>query len=238
MRGPPPGPPEPAPTLEPVAVSPSATSAPPPWNTPLFKDRMHTHFALATDAVYGVILGDLEVVHARSRELAALSPPPGIPEGWISYLEAMSVAADNSAQSASLVDAASDVLTIGRTCANCHQTLASSDGGGPSPTLEQIRASTGATEQAMDRHSYGAYLMWLGLFLPSQTVFAAGVEELQHDNSIPTVAEELKPLEKKVHALARTAGAAPDDQERAGAFADLLRVCADCHTRAGARIAR
>jgi cytochrome c5 len=194
---------------------------------------MHQHFALATDAVYGVVLGDLDEVHDRSTRLAALPPPPELPEAWGSYLEAMTVAADNASRSTSIVDAAADVLTVGRTCANCHQTHS-----GPAPTLEQLRASTGATEQAMDRHSYGAYLMWLGLFLPSPPVFAAGVDEIRHEGAIPAVPEALKPLERRVHALAQAAGSAADDQERVGAFAELLRTCAECHAQAEARFPR
>lgn len=231
--------PAPAPAPDaPVAPAPSpgaATSSvgAPPWNTPLFRERMHEHFALATDAVYGVILGDLPLVHERSRKLAALAPPPDMPAGWASYLDAMKVAADNASQSATLVDAAADVLTVGRTCANCHQTHR-----GPAPALEQIRASTGATEQSMDRHSYGAYLMWLGLFLPSPEVFRAGVDEMSHEAAIPAVADDLRPLEARAHELASAAGSAADDQDRAGAYADLLRLCADCHSRAGARISR
>ncbi|MEZ4235228.1 MAG: hypothetical protein R3F59_03500 [Myxococcota bacterium] len=194
---------------------------------------MHEHFALATDAVYGVVLGDLDLVHDRSRALAALAPPPDLPAGWQSYLDAMKVAADNSAQSPTIVDAAAEVLTVGRTCANCHKTHR-----GPAPTLEEVRASTFGGQQAMDQHSYGAYLMWLGLFLPSEEVFDAGTDAVAHEGAIPQVDPSLLPLEKQVHELAAAARAARDDQERSGALADLLRACATCHERAGARIAR
>jgi cytochrome c553 len=198
---------------------------------------MHEQFAYATDAVYGVILGDLELVHAKSQALAGLGAPPGLPEGWQSYLDAMHVAAGNTAIAPTIEEAAADVLTVGRTCANCHATHH-----GPTPTVDEVLGAHWTGSTPMQRHSAGVYLMWVGLFLPSKPVFDAGVAQLSHENTIwdliGEVPEAVRPLERQAHDLAARAGAAASEQERAGAFADLLRTCAGCHEQAGAKIPR
>lgn len=230
----------PAPPPAPVAEPPPAPPPPPtpavgatPWNKTLFKDNMHERFAYATDAVYGVVLGDLALVHTKSQALAAVPAPAGLPAGWDTYLDALRTAADRGGETPTIEDAAADVLTIGRTCANCHVTH-----GGPRPSTEEVLGEGWAGEAAMHRHSYGTYLMWLGLLLPSPAVFDAGVEQLVHEGGMPAVPPALAPLEDRVHRLAASARAANDEQERVGLFADLLRTCAACHSEAGAQIPR
>ncbi|MEQ1505013.1 MAG: hypothetical protein ABMB14_22460, partial [Myxococcota bacterium] len=228
----------PTPSPAPAEAAPPAPlpklGAPPPWDRVEVQDRMHEQFAFATDAVFGVILGDLDAVHQRSQRLAALPPPPDLPPAWHSYLDAMKVAADRGATTPDLEAAASDVITIGRTCANCH----SQSHAGPTPTTDDVLGPGWPSEIAMHRHSYGTYLMWLGVVLPSDAVFRSGVEQLSHADAIPDVAPELVPLEAQVHALAAKAASATDPQVRVDAFADLLRSCAACHAAAGARIPR
>lgn len=238
-----PSPPAPAPDV-PAAVDPQPSASPEPdpaataggpspWNKRAFQDAMHQRFAYGTDAVYGVILGDVDLVHAKSKALAALPPPTGLPEGWSSYLDALRVAAERGAETPTIVDAAADVVTIGRTCANCHVSH-----GGPHPTLDEVKSAGWSGDAAMLQHSYGAYLMWLGTLLPSEAVYSAGADEILRQGPLPSVPAELLPLEARVQVLATQAKTAVDAQERASVFADVLRVCADCHSRAGAAIPR
>jgi hypothetical protein len=69
---------------------------------------------------------------------------------------------------------------------------------------------------------FGAYWMAYGLFAPDERAWVAGAKVLAGSTG-----EE--PLDKHIHALARTAERASDPSTRAAVFAQLMAACAPCH---------
>lgn len=226
---PPPEPPTPSPEqLGEQALKPKGEL---PWKRPPFQARMHEQFAFATDATWHVIRGDLEQVRAQGAGLLALEAPPDLPSGWRPAWEEMRAAAKKAAEAQDLKAASVAVVELGAACAGCHTAHP-----GPQASVEEVLGGGWSTPDAMQRHNWAAYVMWVGLVLPSDTVFVAGAEQLGHDTSLPAAAAGREGQEAETHDLARQAAGARDEAGRNAAFAGMLERCAACHQAAGITI--
>jgi mono/diheme cytochrome c family protein len=105
-------------------------------------------------------------------------------------------------------------------------------------SVEEAVGGGWPNEEAMQHHQFAAYLMWLGVVLPSDPVFRAGAQQMEHVEKAPDVKPEVALLEQRVHDLAVEAAAATDEASRAAALGKYLHTCATCHTQTDAKIPR
>ena len=217
--------PPPAPIVK-VAASPEPK---PEWNS---KVHMAEHFTFASDALRGILDGNLTRVHAQAEELT-YHDTTEVPAEWTPLGEAL-VAESRKLQDADTpADAATQLMAVAAACAACHQAVK-----GPDVSLKALAADHALFgDTGMQRHEWAAFRMWMGVIVPDADLYSMGATGMTStEGSLPAFPERVEPLHEAVIAGGQRALAAQTDAERRDALAALLPTCAACHTQLGVRL--
>ncbi|MCB9674580.1 MAG: hypothetical protein H6737_05645 [Alphaproteobacteria bacterium] len=204
----------------------------PDWTV---RKHMNEHFAFVTDALFATFGGDLDGLHAQAKKLAEHEPIDDAPAAWTPYIETMKARATELEKVETIDDAAKGLVKLADTCASCH-----SANKGPDVSHKDLITNPELFgDAAMDRHQWAAYLMWIGLVVPNDEIWAVGTKALAHPKgALPEIPEAEKPLEMRVHDLAARASKATDYAERGAVYAEFLTTCSECHTKLGVKLPR
>jgi cytochrome c553 len=216
-----------------LAGSVSATQAQPPL-TP-GADRaafMQQHFASVMKLHEAVIRGDLKAARTEARAIADRPAPLDLPKAAAPYVVSMQQAAARAADAEELEDVAASTAAMLATCGDCHRAV----GTMPAPSLPASPAVGGVVGHML-AHKAAVDLMVQGLTVPSTSSWNQGAEQLQSAPlrrsqmpKDPKLTNEILEHEKRVHALADRAAAAPDVRSRIFVYSELIQSCASCHT--------
>lgn len=209
-----------------VRVAEPTPDAHPVWQP---KVHMQDHFTFASDALRGILEGDLTRVHAQAEELT-YHDTEQVPEGWAPHVEALILESRKLQDAGTEAEAATQLMAVAAACAACHQAS-----GGPDVGLKALLADhTQFGEGAMQRHEWAAFRMWIGVIVPDAEIYAMGASGMALDEGgLPSFTDEVRPLHDAVIAGGKRALEATDEAERRAALAALLPTCAACHTKLG-----
>lgn len=180
-----------------------------------------------------VIHGDLARVRAAATWLADQAAPWTPPAGTAPLVGRVKDDAMAVAGSADAASAARATATLFSSCGACHQAA------GVAPTLPAATPpSRDGIVGRMTRHQMAADLMLEGLVAPSAAAWARGAGELRDAPLKPgdypvsdRIGALMAEVERRLHAEAAESATAADTPNRTRAYATLLTVCAECHTR-------
>jgi cytochrome c553 len=183
--------------------------------------EMNDHYIDALRLQMAIIGGDLDGAKRMGAILAQIAEPPGLPDPTVAapHLAAVRAAGSQAAGAGSLADAATALGQLATACGGCHQAT----GGGPKDEI----APPNSRETEMSLHLHGAYWLGYGLYAPSDAAWKSGLAAFA-TTSESAVNYGSPDSETRLHELAQAAGQVPVDQ-RAGAWANLLLTCAECH---------
>jgi len=218
---------------EPAASDPEALAAAdndakmthprPDWEV---KQHMDMHFQFATEALFMAFDGNLEGIHSEAKKLAEHEPIEEAPAAWKPYVDKMHTRAVELQNAPTVEESGKSLALLAGSCADCH--LANK---GPDVTLKQLAYDeTLFGDGVMDRHEWAAYLMWIGLVVPDDDIYAAGTKALAHRASeLPEVSDGSKKLEMRLHDIGGRAFSAKTAHARRDAFAAFITTCSECH---------
>ncbi len=225
--------PEPEPAPEPVAEEAEAevpeaeeeAKPRPKWEV---KKHMSMHFAFVTDALWFTFKGDIEGLQGEAKKLTEHEPIEDMPEEWGPFMDAMHARSKRLEEAKTIEEAAKGLVRLADACAGCHKANE-----GPKITQDDLMMDPDLFgEESMDRHEWAAWLMWIGLVVPSDDIWTSGIKVLAHPKgTLPDMPEEAKPLEMRVHDLSARAAGAATYKDRGAVFAELLTTCGECHTQ-------
>lgn len=195
-------------------------------------EHMHEHLEYVNAIKTAVIAGNLEDVREPANWLANHEEP-----AWLPSVEEMQRYAARTAAAKDLVDAASAISEIARTCGDCHEASGAEVAMGysepPSPGAQGL-----ATQ--MQRHLWAADRMWAALIGPSDTAWKQGAEVLA-DVQL-TVADitaedeqqaQILDLTQRAQAVGVLARQSTSVELRSGLLGEFLSLCATCHNLTG-----
>jgi len=213
-----------------------ATQAQPPL-TPR-SDRaafMRQHFASVLNLHEAIIRGDLKTARTEARGIANRPDPPGLPAAARPFAESMRMAAARAADDVELENVAASAAAMLATCGDCHRAV----GTMPAP-FPPASTAIGGIVGHMLAHKAAVDLMVQGLTVPSTSSWNQGAQQLQsaplRRSELPKdqkLTQEILAQEKRVHALAERAAAAPDVRTRIYVYSELIQSCANCHALHG-----
>jgi hypothetical protein len=192
------------------------------------KEHMVEHFIQVAVLRDAVIAGDLEATRAPATWLAEHGAPDNIPDAWIRHVTDLKVIAGEARDADDLETAAAAVGALGRTCGNCHQSLAAE----LRYELPPEPPALGPAADHMRRHQWGAERMWDGLFIPSDDAWKLGATAFFESPLHPDGAgadDPRRKMAKRVHLLGSSAAGLEDPIARGTLYGDLLATCAGCH---------
>ena len=193
-------------------------------------ERMIDHFSRAGQIPRSLSAGDLEAARRPARWVAeheSLADPG--PEA-VQWARSLQQASADIAHASSLDGAADATGRMVSACAGCHAAV-----GGPRFTTMGAAPSTGtSTGTHMVRHLWAMDRMWEGLIGGSDEVWRAGAEALasQSPDEDFSAGGASAALGEALHEQAQAAAQLPVGA-RPAAYADLIKVCAGCHTLNG-----
>lgn len=193
-------------------------------------ERMIDHFGRAGQIQSSLIAGDLEGARRPARWVAeheSLADPG--PEA-VQWARSLQRAAADIAAASSLDGAADATGHMVSACAGCHTAV-----GGPSfRTMGAAPAAGTSTGTHMVRHLWAMDRMWEALIGGSDEAWRAGAEALatQSPGEDFSAGGASAALAEALHEQARTAGQL-SAAARPAAYADMIKVCAGCHTLNG-----
>lgn len=216
-------------TVAAVVACATALAQPPPKAAAHPPGVMEHVRALQVAAIHG----DTAAVHTAATWLAGHPAPWTIPVGAEPFVGAVTIAA-TAATAAKGVDAtARATADLASSCRACHVAA------GATPAIpRQTPPRAGGIVRSMTRHQIAADLMLAGLLTPSDDAWSRGTAQLREETIGPgdfPVSERIGALmagvEARLHAQAAVAAAATATASRTSAYATLLTVCAECHTK-------
>ena len=192
---------------------------------------MQQHFASVMKLHEAVIRGDLKTARTEARAIADRPDPLDLPKAAAPYVVSMQQAAARAADAEELEDVAASTAAMLATCGDCHRAV----GTMPAPSLPASPAVGGVVGHML-AHKAAVDLMVQGLTVPSTSSWNQGAEQLQSAPlrgsqmpKDPKLTHEILEHEKRVHALADRAAAAPDVRSRIFVYSELIQSCASCH---------
>jgi len=194
--------------------------------------HMHEHLDHVNAIKVAVIAGNLEDVREPANWLANHEEP-----AWLPSVEEMRLYAARTATADDLVDAASALSEIARTCGDCHEASGVSVAMGysapPSPDAQGL-----ATQ--MQRHLWAADRMWAALIGPSDAAWKQGAEVLADVQlTVSDIAEkddqqaQILDLTQRAQAVGVLARQSTSVELRSGLLGEFLSLCATCHSLTG-----
>lgn len=193
-------------------------------------ERMIDHFGRAGQIQSSLIAGDLEGARRPARWVAeheTLADPAPEAVQWVRSLQQASA---DIAHASSLDGAADATGRMVAACAGCHAEV-----GGPRfRTMGAPPSSGTSTGTHMVRHLWAMDRMWEALIGGSDDAWRAGAEALaaQDPSEEFSVGGASAALAEALHEQARAAQQLTAEA-RPAAYADMIKVCAGCHTLNG-----
>lgn len=193
-------------------------------------ERMIDHFGRAGQIQSSLIAGDLEGARRPARWVAeheSLTDPG--PEA-VQWARSLRQASADVAHAASLDGAADATGRMVAACAGCHAVV-----GGPRfRTMVEPPPAGATTGTHMIRHLWAMDRMWEALIGGSDDAWRAGAEALasQSPDSEFSAGGASAALAEALHEQATAARQLPA-AARPAAYADMIKVCAGCHTLNG-----
>ena len=200
-------------------------------------DHMHEHLTRISTIKSAIIAGKLEDVREPATWLADHETAAGLPAGFESYVIQMRSYARHVIEAQDLVSAAESVSNMAKTCGNCHLVndvnLEFGYDGKPRKDLEDVVTH-------MQRHQWATDRLWEGLIGPSDIAWNRGTDMLIDAPLLPsdvTMAmdniAEIGNIARRIHALGGIGTETKTPDARSELYAELLGLCASCHTLLG-----
>jgi mono/diheme cytochrome c family protein len=195
-------------------------------------EHMHEHLDQVNAMKVAVIAGNLEAVREPASWLADHEEP-----AWLPSVEEMQRYAARAAAAKDLVDAASALSEIARSCGECHEAsgVAVAMGYSEPPS----RDAQGLATQ-MQRHLWAADRMWAALVGPSDAAWKQGAEvlaDVQLTVSDITAEDaqraQILDLTQRAQAVGVLARQSTSVELRSGLLGEFLSLCATCHSLTG-----
>lgn len=201
--------------------------------------HMHEHLTRITVIKSLIIMGNLDGVRDPARWLADHDAVAGLPRNFEPFVNLMREHAREVVKAANLKSAAVSVSNMARTCSNCHLanqvTLAFG--------FDRVPADWADTQSHMQRHQWAVDRLWEGLIGPSEIAWNLGADmlvdvplhpdEVMDDASGEVDAVALDQMARRIHVLASQSANARTPTQRSDLYAEILGLCADCHTSLG-----
>lgn len=195
-------------------------------------EHMHEHLDQINAIKTAVIAGDLEGVREPASWLADHDEP-----AWLPSVEEMQRYAARTAAAKDLVDAASALGEMARTCGDCHEAsgveVAMGYSEPPSPDAQGL-----ATQ--MQRHLWAADRMWAALIGPSDAAWKQGAAVLADVQLTAADIEvedakraQILDLTQRAQAVGVLARQSTSIELRSGLLGEFLSLCANCHSLSG-----
>lgn len=198
--------------------------------------HMHEHLTRITEIKTQIISGNLPGVHEPAIWLAEHESATGLPENFEPYVEQMRNHARQVVEAADLDTAAVAVSNMARTCGNCHLV----NGIRIAFSYDRTPPDWSDTRTHMRRHLWAADRLWEGLIGPSDRAWGRGTDMLVDvplspinvmDGTTGTFdAAAIDEIARRVHVLGGQGTNTRTPDARAALYADLLGLCARCHS--------
>jgi len=202
-------------------------------------NHMHEHLDRITIIKSHIIGDNLEGVREPASWLAEHDSVPGLPSNFEPYVELIRVYAGQVVAAPDVKSAAESVSKMARTCGNCHLVNHVELEFG----FDTMPGDWPDTISHMQRHQWAVDRLWEGLIGPSDVAWSRGSKMLvgvplspvDYVNTV-TDGADLAALDEathRVHVLGGQGTNTRTPDARSMLFAELLDLCADCHTRLG-----
>ena len=197
-------------------------------------DHMHEHLTRISAIKSAIVAGKLEEVHEPATWLADHETAAGLSTEFESYVIQMKSYARHVIDAQDLASAADSVSNMAKTCGNCHLVN--------EVNLEfgydrKPREDVGDVVTHMQRHQWAMDRLWEGLIGPSDTAWNRGADMLIDAPLLPsdvTTATdkvvEIGKIARRIHALGGIGTETTTPDARSELYAEVLRLCAGCHT--------
>ncbi len=200
-------------------------------------DHMHEHLTRISTIKSAIVAGKLEEVREPATWLADHETAAGLPAEFESYVIQMRSYARHVIEAQDLASAAESVSNMAKTCGNCHLVNVVNLEFGydrkPREDLEDVVTH-------MQRHQWATDRLWEGLIGPSDTAWNRGTDMLIDAPLLPsdvTTATddvaEIGKLARRIHALGGIGTETKTPDARSDLYAEVLGLCASCHTLLG-----
>ncbi len=181
-----------------------------------------------------IIAGELEDVREAATWLADHETAVGLPTEFESYIVKMRRYANQVIEAQNLTFAAVSMSNMAKTCGNCHLVndvrLAFGYDRRPREDLDDVIIH-------MQHHQWAADRLWEGLIGPSDAAWNRGTDMLIDAPLRPTeVANatalngKLSKIVRRIHALGGIGTETRTPDARSELYAEILGLCASCHT--------
>lgn len=202
-------------------------------------NHMHDHLGRITTIKSFIIFGDLEKVREPATWLAEHESVFGLAENFGPSLKLMREFSRQVVEAPDLQTAAVAVSSIARSCGDCHL----QNNVGLAFGYDSVPDDWADTISHMQRHQWGMDRLWEGLIGPSDVAWARGSDMLVDvplkssavvgaaTNNVDLAA--LDKITTRIHALGSRGADAKSQAQRSAMYAELLNLCAECHTKTG-----
>ncbi len=201
--------------------------------------HMHEHLARISMIKSFIIADNLDGVREPATWLAEHDSVPGLPENFEPYVELMRVYARQVVEALDLKSAADSVSRMARNCGNCHlvNNIELEFGFDTKP------ADLADSITHMQRHQWAADRLWEGLIGPSDVAWGRGTDmlvdvplhstDVMNDTTSEVDSDMIDQIAHRVHLLGGQGTITRTPDGRSDLYAELLGLCADCHTMLG-----
>ena len=200
-------------------------------------DHMHGHLVQISMIKSAIVAGKLEDVREPATWLADHETATGLPAEFESYVIQMRSYARYVIEAQDLVSAAESVSEMAKTCGNCHLVNGVNLQFGydrrPREDIEDVVTH-------MQRHQWATDRLWDGLIGPSDTAWNRGADMLIDAPLLPSDVTaamddvaEISRIARRIHALGGIGTETKTPGARSELYAEVLGLCARCHTLLG-----
>jgi cytochrome c553 len=201
--------------------------------------HMHEHLTRITTIKASIIMDELDGVREPATWLAEHESVAGLPANYEPYVELMRMYARQVVAAPDLKSAADSVSKMARNCGNCHLTNAVELEFG----FDTRPAEWADTVTHMQRHQWAADRLWEGLIGPSDIAWNRGTDmlvdvplhpaDVMDASTNGTDTDVIDKIAHRVHLLGGQGTNVRTPDARSELYAELLGLCADCHSRVG-----
>ena len=200
-------------------------------------DHMHEHLTRISTIKSAIIAGELENVAEAATWLADHETAADLRPEFEPYIILMRSHARHVIEAEDLASAAESVSEMAKTCGNCHLVNDVKMQFGydrrPREDLEDVITH-------MQRHQWATDRLWEGIIGPSDTAWNRGADMLIDAPLLPSAVasatdnvEEIARIARRIHALGGIGTETKTPDARSELYAELLGLCASCHTLLG-----
>ena len=200
-------------------------------------DHMHEHLTRISTIKSAIVAGKLENVREAATWLADHETAADLRTEFESYIILMRSHARHVIEAEDLACAAESVSEMAKTCGNCHLV------NDVKPQFSYDRRPREDLEDVvthMQRHLWATDRLWEGLIGPSDTAWNRGADMLIDAPLLPSDvtsatdnAAEIARIARRIHALGGIGTETKTPDARSELYAEVLGLCASCHTLLG-----